>query len=127
MTFLKKLGQVLLTVASTAIGVGPIITPLLGNGRDKATGVINTVTNDLTSIGQVIIQIEAALHGHDGPAKLEAAIALVGPIIKTSQLVSGKKIADPALMEKGINEITQGVVDVLNSLHADSVQTEVKV
>ncbi len=128
MSFLKKLGTVLASVASTAIGLGPIVTPLLGGGGNKATGVITTVTNDLTLIGSVIAQVETIFAGIDGtgPQKYKAAVALVGPIIKTSQLVSGKKIADPAMLQRGIDEVTQGVVDVLNSLHPDSVSTEVK-
>ena len=127
MSFLKKLGLVLASVASTALGIGPIVAPLLGGGN-KATGVVGAVTNDLTSIGSVIAQVETIFAGQDGvgPQKLSAAVALVGPIIRTSQLVSGKKIADEAKLKSGIAGVTQGIVDVLNSLHADSVSLEVK-
>lgn len=128
MSFLKKLGIVLANVATTAIGIGPIVAPLFGvGGSGKVTGVIGTVTNDLTMIGSLIAQVETIYAGQDGTGaqKLKAAIALVGPVIRTSQLVSGKKIADPALMQKGIDEVTQGVADILNSLHADSVSTEI--
>jgi hypothetical protein len=127
MSFLKKLGLVLASVASTALGIGPIVAPLLGGGN-KAAGVVGAVTNDLTSIGSVIAQVETIFAGQDnvGPQKLSAAVALVGPIIRTSQLVSGKKIADEAKLNSGIAGVTQGIVDVLNSLHADSVSMEVK-
>jgi hypothetical protein len=125
MTFLKKLGQILATVTATAIGIGPLVGPLFGGGGSKATTVIGTVTNDLTAVGTVIAQIETALQGKTGADKLAAAIALVGPIITTSQMVSGKKIADAAAFQKGVTEVTQGVVDILNSLDPDSVKTEV--
>ena len=128
MSFLKKLGMVLAGVASTALGIGPLVTPLLGGGGGKATGVVGTITNDLTLIGSVIAQVETIFAGQDGtgPQKFKAAVALVGPIVRTSQLVSGKKIADEAKFKDGINGVTQGIVDVLNSLHPDSVSTEVK-
>jgi hypothetical protein len=127
MSFLKKLGMVLAGVASTALGIGPIVTPLLGGGN-KASGVVSTITNDLTLVGSVITQVETIFAGQDGtgPQKFKAAVALVGPIIRTSQLVAGKKIADEAKFRDGITGVTQGIVDVLNSLHPDSVSQEVK-
>lgn len=125
MNFLKKLGQIIATVGATALGIGPLVAPLFGSKGQQVTQTLGTVSNDLTAIGTVVVQIETALQGKTGQDKLAAAIALVGPIIMTSQLVSGKKIADSALLQKGIGEITQGVVDVLNSLHQDSVKTEV--
>ena len=127
MSFLKKLGMVLASVASTALGIGPIVAPLLGGGT-KAAGAVSTFTNDLTLIGSVIAQVETIFAGQDGtgPQKFKAAVALVGPIIRTSQLVAGKKIADEAKFKDGINGVTQGIVDVLNSLHPDSVSQEVK-
>jgi len=126
MSFLKKLGQILLSVSTTALGVGPLVTPLFGNKATQVTSGIATVTSDLTAIGTVIVQIETALQGKSGPEKLAAATALVGPIIRTSQLVSGKKIANEAMLQKGISEVTQGIVDVLNSIDPDSVKTEIK-
>jgi hypothetical protein len=126
MSFLKKLGEVLLTAGASAVGFGPLIAPLFGSGGAKVGQEIAAVSNDLTSIGSTVIQIEVALNGKSGAEKLAAAVNLIGPIIRTSELVAGKQIADPALLTKGIQEITQGVVDVLNSVHADSVKTVVK-
>ncbi len=123
MTFLKKLGQVLLSIAGIAVGVGPIILPFLGSG--KAGQITTVVTNDFTAIGQVIVQIEtafAAVPGSTGAQKLQAAIPLVGNIVKTSQLVIGKKIANQALFTTAIQEYTQATVDLLNSIHPDEVK-----
>lgn len=114
------------TIGATALGIGPLVPPLFGSKGDKVGGEIATISNDLTLVAQVIVQIETALQGQAGADKRRAAIALIGPIIRTSQIVSGKKIADAALLEAGIGKITDGVVDVLNSIHQDSVSTEVK-
>ena len=126
MSFLKKLGMVVAQVSALALGIGPLVSPLFGSKGDKVGGDIATVANDLTLIAQVVVQIETALQGQTGADKRRAAIALIGPIIKTSQIVSGKKIADAALLETGIGQITDGVVAVLNSIHEESIKTEIK-
>lgn len=126
MSFLKKLGQALLQVGATAVGIGPIVAPLLGSQGSKVIDAVGRVSNDLTIIASLVVQIETALQGKEGVEKFRAAVALVGPVIRTSQLVSGKKIADPALLQKGIEGITQGVVDVLNSISQESVSKELK-
>lgn len=123
MTFLKKLGVILVNLAGIAAGIGPIIFPFLGSG--KAAAVAGTAVNDLTAIGSVIVQIEAAfaaLGNAKGADKLKAAIPLVGNIIKTSELVIGKKIANEAMFTLAVQEYTQATVDLLNSLHADGAQ-----
>jgi hypothetical protein len=122
-TFLKKLGQILLKVVGIAAGVGPVITPFLGSG--KAGQVTGTVVNDLTSIGSLVVQIEtafAAIPGATGAQKLQAALPLVSNIIKTSELVSGKKIANEALFTQACQEYTQATVDLLNSIHPDEAK-----
>lgn len=126
MSFLKKLGQVAAQVGALALGIGPLVSPLFGSKGDQVGGQIQTISNDLTLIAQVVVQIETALQGQAGADKRRAAIALIGPIIRTSQMVSGKKIADAALLETGIGQITDGVVAVLNSIHEESVKTEIK-
>ena len=116
MTFLKKLGTILANVAGIAIGVGPIIGPFLGSG--KAAQMTGMVVNDLTSIGALIVQIETmgAAVGLTGPQKLQAAIPLIGNIIKTSEMVAGKKIANEALFTQAVQEYAQATVDLLNSI-----------
>lgn len=125
MSFLKKLGQVVAQVGALALGIGPLVSPMFGSKGDQVGGQIQTISNDLTLIAQVVVQIETALQGQDGADKRRAAIALIGPIIRTSQIVSGKKIANAALLETGIGQITDGVVAVLNSIHEESVKTEI--
>jgi hypothetical protein len=120
MTFLKKLGSVLANIGSIALGIGPIVLPFLGSG--KAPQVVASAVNDLTAIGSVVVQIETALQGKPGIEKLSAAIPLVGNIIKTSELVVGKKIQNEALFTQAVQEFAQATVDLLNSIHADEVK-----
>lgn len=124
MTFLKKLGVALLKITALAAGVGPIVGPFLGSG--KAGTVIGTTVNDLTAIGSVIVQLEtafAAVPNSTGAQKLQAAVPLIGNIIRTSELVVGKKIANDALFAQAVTEYAQATVDLLNSIHADEVKT----
>lgn len=121
MTFLKKLGQILVNVAGAAAGIGPIIAPFYGSGG-KVDKAIDTGVNDLTSIAQLVVTIEtafAAVPGSTGAQKLQALVPLVSNIISTSQVVSGKKVANSDLFTKGCTEVAQGMVDVLNAIHPD--------
>jgi hypothetical protein len=124
MTFLKKLGQVLLKVVALATGIGPVILPFLGSGEVKEYA--GKGLNDLTAIGQVIVQIEtafAAIPNSTGAQKLQAAIPLVANIIKTSELVAGKKIANEGMFTQAVTEYAQATVDLLNAIHPDEVKT----
>ena len=126
MTFLKKLGVILLKVVGVVAGAEPLIQPLLGSGATATKTA--TVTNDLTAIGSVVTQIEtafAAIPGSTGAQKLQAATPLVGNIIKTSEMVVGKKIANEALFTQAIQEYTQATVDLLNSLDQSNITTSV--
>ncbi len=120
MTFLKKLGQLLLKGASIAAGIYPIVQPLLGS---KAQAVGGTIVNDLTLVANQVVTVETALEGKTGADKFAALLPLVAGIIRTSELVSGKEIADEAKFQLGVQEVAQGVVDVLNSIHEKEAKT----
>lgn len=120
MSFLKKLGLTLVTVASDVLGLAPFVSPLITGllgSNPKAQAVASTVINDFSKVGQVVVQTEAILQGAgNGAQKLQAATPLVAQIIKTSELLAGKKIANEALFIQGAQKITSGTADVLNSL-----------
>jgi len=121
MTFLKKLGQLLAKAAAIAIGIGPVVFPFFGSS--KAQSVASTAVNDLTQVSQVVISAEALLQGDGtGPAKLAAATPLVAQILRTSELVAGKKIANEDLFLAGCGKITSGVADCLNAVHPDEAK-----
>jgi hypothetical protein len=122
MSFLSKLGVALKEVGKIALevgGVAPLITPLLGAGKG---GVIaQTAINDLTKIGQVVVQVETALGPGNGAQKLKAAVNLVRPLIETSELLIGKKFKDSNAKEAAIEKIVEGVADLLNSADESNV------
>lgn len=123
MTFLKKLGSILLKVTEIAVGFSPIVQQLLPG---SATTVA-TVSKDLAQIADIIVQAEAmgqAL-GQAGAQKLIAATPMVAQIILASSILANHKIANPGLFQQGCTSIASGMADVLNSLK-DDVQTEGK-
>lgn len=121
MNFLKKLGTIIANAAGIAVGIGPLIQPFLGSGK-VASGV-STGTNDLLSIAQLVVQAEAMMQSTPGPQRQAAVLPLITNVIKTSELVANKKIADEVMFNKGCQEITQGVFDVLSGLHGDEAKT----
>lgn len=121
MTFLSKLGSFLAKGIAILTGVMPILEPYLGA---KAASVATTATNDLTAIGSVVLQAEALIQAPgSGPQKLAAAAPLVANIVKTSELVSGHKIANETLFIQGCTDLTNAVAEILNSLSADGVNS----
>ena len=73
MNFLARLGAILLKTTEIAVGVGPLINQAFP-GQSSA---VSTVTNDLSAIGQIVVQAEAFGQSLrlSGPDKLKAAIA----------------------------------------------------
>lgn len=106
--------------AALAAGVYPLVQPLLGS---KAGQTVGTVVNDLNLIAGQVSTIEVALNGKTGAEKFQALLPLVAQIIRTSELVSGKEIADEAKFQQGVQEVAQGVVDILNSIHEKEAKT----
>lgn len=121
MTFLKKLGEFLLKGAALASGILPLVQPLLGSG--KASLIMTTGVNDLNLITQQVVTIEVALNGKTGAEKFAALVPLVAGIVRTSEMVSGKKIGNEDLFNKAVTELAQGAVDLYNSIHPDEVKT----
>jgi hypothetical protein len=126
MTFLKKLGSALAQGIALATGMWPLVSKFFGAGT-AASQTANTVVNDLTAIGQVVVQAEAMFQGTGtGPSKLAAATPLVANIIKTSELVAGHKISNEAAFTAACQAITSDVANLLNSLDSNTVQTSGK-
>jgi len=122
MTFLSKLGKFLAQGISMAAGVWPLVAPLFGSKVSSATATI--VGNDLTSVGQVVVQAEALIQGSGtGPQKLAAAAPLVANIVKTSELVAGHSIANESLFIQGCTDLTNAVAEILNSLSTANVNS----
>ena len=120
---MKKLGQVLAQGIAIATGVWPLVSNLFGSSS-KAQSVVPQIINDLTSIGQIVVQTEALiLTPGSGATKLASATPLVVNIVKTSELVSGHKIKNEALFIQGCTDLTSAVAEILNSLDSSGIQT----
>lgn len=117
MTFLKKVGSYIvkgLQIIAQFEGVVTATVP--GSGT-----VIQVISKDLTDIGNIIIQIEAAGQalGLPGAQKLTAATPAVAQVLLQSALLANHKVANEALFQSGAQKIADGMVDVLNSLKDD--------
>lgn len=123
MTFLKKLGSIIAAVSGVFLGFAPAFTKAV----PSAGGVIETISKDLSEVGNIVAQVEAIgqLKGLAGPDRAKLAGPLIAQIILSSSLVAGKKIEKPDLFNQGCVTISGGVADVLNSLHEDSVSAVV--
>lgn len=125
MSWLKKVGMILLRTTEIVTGLGPVVSALIPGKKDDA--IIQVVSQDLAQIASIIAQVEVigqAL-GLPGDKKLIAASAPVAQIILQSSVMVHHKIADPVLFQKGCASIASGMADVLNSLK-DDVDTEDK-
>lgn len=124
MTFLSKLGLILAKGLSILTGASPLISLVLGSAHPQAQAEVQTVSQDLTQIGQVVVTAESLLQGTgNGATKLAASTPLVASIVKTSEMVSGHQIANESLFMQGCTKITSGVADVLNSLSDKNLQS----
>ena len=120
MKFLTKLGQILLKGIEIYAGFAPIAQASFPG----IAGPIATVSNDLSQIANIIVQVEAMGQALQLPGvnKLIAAVPSVEQIILQSTLLVNHKIANPELFKAGATKIADGMADVLNSLH-DQIDT----
>ena len=123
MTFLKKLGQIILQGAAIAAGIGPMAKVLIPGDNDDR--IIDWVNDGLVQVASIITTVEAVgqVLNQPGPEKLRAASPLVAQIVLKSSVVAGRKIADPVKFQAGCQKIADGMADVLNSIDADEAKT----
>lgn len=127
-SFLSKLGGYIVKGAAALAGFAP----LLETVAPKDAGVIQTISADLSAMANIVVQVEAGAQAIQaaggtitGAQKLQMAAALVQPILIQSNIIAGRKIADPVLLHKAATEIAQGIVDALQSVHEDQAQNMV--
>lgn len=118
MTFLKKAGQII----AEGIAILGGIAPILQATNSKQAAIVETVSKDLTEIGQVVISMEGvgAALGLSGADKLRAATGPVIQILMQSELLAGKPITDAAALNTAAQSIINGVVAALNAVHANA-------
>ena len=120
MKFLTKLGQILLQATSIVMGFAPLAKIALpGNA-----GTIDTVSQDLAEVAQLVANMEAIgqVLTLPGAQKLQGVTPLVAQILLRSAIVANHKVGNPALFQQGAGKIADGMADLLNSLD-DKVDT----
>lgn len=124
MTFLSRLGGILLQTGAVIAGLKPLF-PLI-KGGDAIEKFVDKLTNPFKEIIEVIVMMEAIGQALKipGPDKLKAAAPIVGNIVLKSDMLIGKKIKNQALFTLSVEQITNGVVGVLNSVDAEEVKEE---
>jgi hypothetical protein len=118
MTWLKKVGTILLKVTEIVVGFGPVITALTPTKKDDQ--VVAVVSDTLTQVAGIVTTVEAMAGALSQPLpgteKLKMATPLVAQIVLQSSIMVKHEIANPALFQQGCASIASGMADVLNSL-----------
>jgi len=113
MTFLKKLGQVVLKLIGFWTGFAPLIQQAVTGSQTAAQ-----VADKLGQAFNVIItaeQMYAAAEGKTGPQKLTAATPFVAQLVQEVDLLAGRHPKNEALFQDAATRLTAALADVLNS------------
>jgi hypothetical protein len=92
---------------------------------NKAGMITQTVSKDMNEIYLVLADVEkeALALGLKGPDKLKMAVPLVEDIILRSASLANHKVANPDLFKQGVEKLTSGAADIVNSLHTDGIES----
>jgi cellulase/cellobiase CelA1 len=120
-SWLKKYGSSILKDIGIVLGFVPLITQATNTSSNTT---VTKVTDTLTGIAGIIQTVEAAFSAAFGSAQTGAAkLQAVQPEVTTlvqqwlaADFPGTAKIGNQPLFAQGVQEISQGVVDVLNSL-----------
>jgi hypothetical protein len=116
MSFLKKLGFVVLKIIGIWTGLAPIIQGALPQGALAAT-----IEDKLGKLFNLIVSVEQTFTAAFGPNaktgsdKLRAAQPFVAQLIQQTDLLIGKKPKDEALFQTATAQLTGALADILNS------------
>jgi len=117
MTFLKKLGTVVLKIVGIASGLMPLVSAEL---PAKEAGEVSTVTDKLNQGLGVIATTEqmftaVSQASGQGSAKLTAATPFVAALVQQTATLAGKTPKDPAKFEAACTALTSALADIMNS------------
>lgn len=124
MTFLSKLGGILVQAGAVITGIKPLF-PMI-KGGDVASKFIDKFTNPFNEIIEAIVMVEAIGQALKikGPDKLKAASPLIANIILKSDMLVGKKIKNQDLFNVSVEQVANGMVGILNSVNEQEVTFE---
>lgn len=121
MTFLSKLGAVLVKGLAIAAGFAPLFSAAIPG----AGGVVQTVLDKFSQVVDAVVQVEAIGQtvGLSGAQKAAAVGPLVAQVLLDFCHVRGWQIADEAKFKAACQTVGGGVADFLNAVHPDAVKT----
>lgn len=111
MSFLKRVGGLILKGLAIAKGLLPYVEEAVVTAAPQTIGIfeiINSSIQDAEVIGQAL--------GKPGPEKFQIALPLVGADLLKYTKDLGHKVKDESLFNKAVQEFTQASVDLQNSL-----------
>jgi len=115
LSFLKKLGQVVLTATGIVTGYGPTLAAMIpGDKDDKA---LARITDGLDNAMGAIVGAEMFGQALNlpGPDKAKAAAPALFQILMASKLIAGKKLKDPAKAKAAAEAMGGNLADFLNA------------
>lgn len=119
MNFLEKFLATIVKIGQVAVGIEPTIVQALPAGGTAAT-VANTLTDDLTTLGQLVqngLAVVTALGSNPTPqAAINALVPVISQSLLQSELLSGKKVKDAAGFAAGASSLAAGISQVLSSV-----------
>ena len=116
MTFLKKLGTILLKIVGIASGFIPLVQQTV-SGSPTGTKVVNEITQlfGIITTGEQMFTNAFGKDAKLGSDKLKAATPFVAQLVQQSDLLVGKKPQNEQLFEDACTRLTTALADILNS------------
>lgn len=125
MKLLTKIAKIAGKVTSTFLGLEDVIRGFI---PDEKEGVLKPIKDTMLEVRDAIISVEVMATGLSqaptGEDKLRMAGPLVRDVILRSALVANKDIEDKDIFSRGVDKISDGMADVLNSLKDNSIDEE---
>lgn len=116
MSFLKKLGQVVLKVVGLWTGLSPLLGNLYSSGS-TADKVVDKLGSAFGVIG-VVEQTFTAAFGPNAKLpseKLAASVPFLAQVVQSTDLLIGKHPKDEAQFTSGVTDLANALVKILNS------------
>lgn len=130
MTFLKKLGAVIVAGLNEAAKIVGVIQPVMQVLDPSAASKVSAVSSELTKIFAVVQNTEAAAAALaanglsiSGTQKLIMAAPFVNQEILLVMKALNLSVADQAKYQSAVNAFTSAAADILNAAHGDIPQT----
>lgn len=109
MSWLKKVGQIVLKITGLWTAVAPLAGKLI-----PGSGEVSSIIGVIVSVEQLFTAAYGAVGGK-GSDKLRAATPQVAQLIQATSFFQGKTLKDEKLAEQAYTAITSAFADLLNA------------